>query len=185
MYINYLWIRYNYSHDITHQIHARLKGVLNTSHYTTIEFRNLVLFKMRYVTYIVRHQPIAENTFITNQRNPKRRFITRYLVLLTCICWITAKSNIHNPSREVATPAISKYADKRLLWTQIEPTQRRRKVHCIFKPQKHHKLMWGSKVPMKRDWHLKMSLEKEFDVLIYMLKFFYLRPDRPEPGSEC
>lgn len=49
----------------------------------------------------------------------------------TCICWITAKSNVHNPSRDVATPVISKYADKVLLWTNIEATHIRRKIHCV------------------------------------------------------
>ena len=52
---------------------------------------------------------------------------------ITCICWITDKSNIHKPSRDVATPAINMYADKTLFLTHIEATHTRRQVHCTKK----------------------------------------------------
>jgi len=49
---------------------------------------------------------------------------------------MTAKSNIHNPRRDAATPAINMYAEPMPFWTQIEPTQTRRNDHCEQKAQR-------------------------------------------------
>ena len=51
-------------------------------------------------------------------------------MLLTCINWITDKSNIQSPRRDNATPPINTYADLSLSFTHIEATQTRRKAHC-------------------------------------------------------
>lgn len=46
---------------------------------------------------------------------------------------MTDKSNIHSPSRDAATPPISKHADVTLFFTHIEATHSKRKVHYIEK----------------------------------------------------
>ena len=48
----------------------------------------------------------------------------------TCICWMTARSNIHKPSLEAATPPISMYDAMLSLLTQIDPTHTKRQLHC-------------------------------------------------------
>lgn len=53
------------------------------------------------------------------------------LLFLACICSSTDKSNIHNPSRDIATLPIKIYDDNVPVWIQIAAKQGSRQVHCI------------------------------------------------------
>lgn len=67
-----------------------------------------------------------------NRKDLENHYIhTHNNFICTCICWITDKSNIHKPSREVATPAISIHADNWRFWTHIEPIHNKRQLHCM------------------------------------------------------
>jgi len=135
----YLRVGDDHAHDITQHVHSRLERVLNTSNNTAIRFRNLILCHQNKVnrtiifhviSYLSKAQKKSWNRKGEKHWNRTKHYFSM-MVFLTCICWITDKSNIHKPSRDVATPAISMYADKRWFWTHIEATHTRRQVHCL------------------------------------------------------
>lgn len=92
--------------------------------------------------YLKKQKQIAETNLSAHQDEEFQKFGMRGIVFVlflgffpTCICWRTDKSNVHNPSRDVATPTISKYAAKMLFLTHIEPIHIRRQVHCMKNTQ--------------------------------------------------
>lgn len=97
------------------------------------------------------------------------------VVFRTCICWITAKSNIQSPSRDTATPIISMYADKRLFCIHIETTHTSKQVHCISLTTNINDFLVG--------------LFERFSIQCLLAKSHYdarayLRPNRPESCSK-
>lgn len=51
---------------------------------------------------------------------------------------ITAKSNIHKPRRDTATPPINIHAELKLLLTQIDATQTNKQDHCTQSKQRNN-----------------------------------------------
>lgn len=97
------------------------------------------------------------------------------VVFHTCICWMTAKSNIQSPSRDAATPIIRMYADKRLFWIHIETTHTSKQVHCISLTTNVNDCLVGSLERFSSQCSLAKS---HYDV------WAYLRPNRPESCSK-